>query len=84
MSVGEGVKEEEQKGNGVLLPREQPALGLCLVAFKSSLAGWNPREGLWRVSAEYSSVLQVRPFRVVVCTDWTVTGQGVLSHRNWS
>ena len=32
---------------------------------------------------EYSSDFQVRPFRVVVLTDWSVTGQGVFSHCCW-
>ena len=32
---------------------------------------------------EYSSVFQVCPFRVLVSTDWSVTGQGVFSHCSW-
>ena len=42
--------------------------GLSLEGFLSLLLG--------RFSVEYSSVLQVRPFRVVVSVDWSVTGQG--------
>ena len=35
------------------------------------------------VSAEYASVLQVCPFRVMVSSDWSVAGQGVCSHCSW-
>ena len=32
---------------------------------------------------EYSSVFQVCPYRILVATDWSVTGQGVFSHCTW-
>ena len=31
-----------------------------------------------------ASALQVRPFRVMVLTGWSVTGQGAFSHCSWS
>ena len=57
---------------------------LCLEAF-ISLAGGNLKGDLrGSVSAEYSSVFQVSSFGVVVSTDWSAPGQGVISHRGWS
>ena len=37
-----------------------------------------------RVSVDYSSVFQVCPFRVMVSSGWSVTGQGAFSHCSWS
>ena len=57
---------------------------LCLEAFCSLLQAGILGEASGEVSAEYSSVFQVGPFRVMVSTDWSVTGQGVISHSSWS
>ena len=37
-----------------------------------------------RISLDYSSAFQVCPFRVVVSTDWSMSGQGVISQCSWA
>ena len=50
----------------------------------SLLAGGNLRGVSREVSVDYSLVVQVRPFMVVVSTDWSGTEQRVTSHHSWS
>ena len=50
---------------------ERATLVLCLESTYLDISGEDPNE--------YSSALQVCPFRVVVSTDWPVPGQGIIS-----
>ena len=84
MPVTEEVGEEEGKGNGIgCSPEgEHTPWVLCLEACISLLQAGISGEVSGGFS-RYSSVLQVRPPRAVVSTDWSVTGQGGFSHCNW-
>ena len=65
--------EGEGKGNGM----GEHACGLlCLEACISLLQTEILGQVLRRVAVEQSLVLQVRPFRVMIPTDWSGTGQG--------
>ena len=57
---------------------------LYLEAFLSLLQVGILGRSQGRVSTEYSSVFQVCPFRGMVSTDWSVPGQGIISHCSWS
>ena len=80
------VGEIEEAGNDTgVCPRGRAHCGsFALRVFISLLQAGILGRSQGRVSAEYSSVFQVYTFRVVVPTEQTVTGQGFVSHCNWS
>ena len=59
-------------------------LGPLSWGFYLFLAVGNLRGSLGRVSVEYTSVLRVCLFWVMVSSDWSVEGQGFFSHCSWS
>ena len=71
----EGRKEEERQDHA----RKRKSAHWVL-NFKAGILG----EVSGRISIEHSSAFQVCPFRVMVPTDWSVPGQGVISHCSWS
>ena len=65
-------------------PQKEPVSCVLCLRFLSLSCGWESWSSQERVSAEYSSVLQVCPSRVTISTDWSVPEQGVVSHCSWS
>ena len=80
--VKKSVRSGEKKGKGMALAAPQrestglggPFLKLLCVSYRQE--SWGRSQG--KDSAEYSSVLQVCPFKVLVSSDWAVAGQGYL------
>ena len=78
MPVG---KEVGEKKGIVQTAPQMESLRVHAASFAFRLFSLFCRLGvLGKVSVEYSSVLRACPFRVMVSSGWSVTGQGVVSH----
>ena len=83
-------RERERQGKGAWIGRGRGKA--WVVPWEGELAGFfvlralkgGDCRGGGGISIEYSSAVQGCPFRVLVSTDWSVTGQGVISQCSWS
>lgn len=78
-----GVRGEERNGGAAVRGRACTGTSSSVLKLLSLSCRWYLRDLKGRVLVEYSSILQVRPFRVMISIDWSMAVQGIFSHYSW-